>query len=316
MGETIAFPDEYHRLVRAGKKALESHQHIKATKYLKQAVLLEQTFEVNHLLVEALCMNNQFEEALELADQYFAGYFESPERFMEYFHLLLLNRQYLQARHYQIMVLKHRDFPKEVFQETLSELRQLESVVDLVDPEVMHHKRNLLFELDRSMRPVSPRQWQELTRNISLENFESLMAEFLPLVSNPFLRPRVVEELVGLGSGEIMTVKDLYGQLQQVKPSLLQLPEKSPALEIMIRYIEEHLGNQDPILAEGIISEIQAHYVLAYPFNPQDEDPQTWSRSYLMEYQEPSKKITDLNLLYLKIQKEKTTFREIYQQLM
>lgn len=315
MGETIEFPDDYQRLIRAGKKALENRDHLEAVIELKKAAELQDTFEVNHLLVEALSMNNDFKSALELADQRFADYLESPDRFMEYFHLLLLNHQYLQARHYQVMVRKNRDFPQEIFQEALAELQQLEGIVELVDPESFYHKRDLLQKIDASGRPFSPGQWAELTEGLSFEGFQRLTGEFLPTVNNPFLRPRLVEELTQLGSEQLVTVKDLAGRPQQVKPNLLELPEKAPALETMIRYVEEQLGNRDPILAEGVISEIQAHYVLAFPFNPQDEAPLAWSRSYLVEYQEVLNGSLESDLLDPEIQQQKADYRKIYQRL-
>lgn len=285
MGEKVDFPNQYQRLMWQGKKALTEENYLKAVQKFGVAYKMQHSFEGNRLYVESLSRVNDFAKGIRIAEEYFDDYLNSPTSFLQYFHLLLLDHKFLRARKYMRLGRRIAALPSDELQEAWVELDQLESIQHLILPEAVGQKKCLLKRMEDSKQPVRPGEWELLTSEITYWEFNSLMMDYLPTAENPFLRPRIVEELVKLGCDLLIPVKGLNGEVHRVQPNLLQPPEKSPALKRMVQYVEEAIGNLDPILTEAIVSEIQGHYALAFPFTPQDESPVSWAQSYLLDYQ-------------------------------
>lgn len=318
MGEKIAFPNEPERLLILGKKAMAEKDYLLASRQFQKAYELQPSFETNQLWLESLEKQTQFEAALEVAKDYQTEYFLNEDGFQAYFRLLLLSRRFLQARAYLQSGTQQETLAQLDFSELWQQLAQLETVQQLVDPEAIAERRGLLQRINQTFRPISGKDWDFLIQSICFASFESLLENFLPQLQNPFLRPKLVEELVRLRSQRTYQVPDLSGIKQEVRPDQLVLPVASPALREMTGFIEETLGQEDPVMCEAVVAEVKAHFALAFPFAPQEEDPRKWAESYLWESRALFGDETASAELenYQEIQNQKAQLRKIYANLM
>lgn len=317
MGETIQFPDEYQRYLLKANQLMDQGEYLSAASYFERAYRLAPSFAVNYAWVRSLIKQEAFDQALAITDEWYHEYFEHPEGFVVYAQILMLSRRFLKARKY-LLGKKNAGYSDEaVLEELFQQLSQLENVQQLIDPESVLHKRRLLKQLDGAIGAITQNDWDVLTQNITYRSFVSLLGEFLPNVKNPFVRPRLVEELVKLDCGKIFIIQDFEGHERECQPNLLTLPENSETLRKMVRHVEETLGQDDPALSEAIIAEIRAHAAIAFPFLPQDDQPEKWAESYVLEYegmfgnQQAQQELEN----YQEIQKQKQRYRQIFQQL-
>ncbi|KAF1300136.1 MULTISPECIES: hypothetical protein [Enterococcus] len=317
MGDTVKFPDEYQRLLWQGQQLMEKAEYLGAAAAFEKAYQLAPNFD-NHLLwTKALVKLEDFDKVLRIAEDWYEEYFSHRTGFRLYTQTLLLSRRFLKAREYLLIGKKAKKIDNILIEELFQQLQQLENIQQLVDPESVPQKRRLLREFDQAIGPISKNDWDVFTQNVTYLSFLSLIKEFLPIATNPFVRPRLAEELVKLECNKIFVVKSLEGTLQEFQPNLLTLPEKAESLQQMIRHVEETTGQDDPALSAAIVAEIQAHFALAFPFPPQELQPEAWAESYVLEYaamfgnEDANREL----MRYQEIQQEKTRFREFFQQL-
>ncbi|MFC0361046.1 hypothetical protein [Enterococcus canintestini] len=315
MGEKIVFPDELQRIIRLGKKKMAEEEYLSSCQYFKKAYEMEMSFTVNQLYVAALLKLEDFPTALNIAEDFFEEYKKDEETLAQYLRILLLNQQFLVARKtiYQSSLLT-----KEKTHAFMHQVEQLELAVDLLDPENLQQKRQLLKSWDQNKGPVTPNAWAKFQQQLTYPQFVALMQDFLPTSKNNFLRPRLIEELVLLKCDKTITTNSWQDVTMQVELTKLSLPEEIPAYKVMQHYFESEIAAVDVQMAQYCLAELKMDLALTYPFVPFTKNTALWQESYVLQYQQiMGKSIAEKyleELLEVNLQKEK--IRQIYHEIL
>ena len=314
MGQTILFPNDQEREIKLGNLSLEKGDYQEALKHFEKVYEKNPSYELNRQINRCLEKQGAFHQALLLAEEYQERYDCDPEGFNQVFHLYLLDQQFLLARKYWRFANKRAELAMVDFEQAKQELTQLEQVFSFYDPESLHQKREYLLKVNGSQLPLPNQKWEELIKGLPYASFVTIAKEILAKAHNPYLRPRLVEELVKLGYEKELFIQDVKGIKQNCVLKDLVLPENHPALLKMLDYLEANFSQEDPVLLDSIKAEVKAHFALSYPFCPQRKAPEAWAESYWVEYQVALGVQGDLRLEeFDKIQLEKQEWRSLLQ---
>ncbi|MDN6639234.1 MAG: hypothetical protein L0L10_00490 [Tetragenococcus sp.] len=306
MADIIDFPDENKRLLESGNKNMQAQDFLAAKNDFKKLYQQEPIFSYAKKLVTALQHLGDYEGALQLADDHFTAFMNDREGFTEYFHLLLLDTQFL-AAHKLLHNRKKTDFLVQL----RKELNQLENAQEFLSYDLKNAKKKQLAYLDGTLQPIAPQEWQTLIKGISLADFLSICQEYLLEAQNPFIPPKLIEELVQDGA-----TGDVFIDNKKVTLEELPLPEDTEVLRKTLAVVEEEVQD-NPQLKMLIIPEIKAHFALLYPFLPDKNQAVDWAQSYILEYQAMFGENIDPKCWgeYQQIQDKKQKLRQIYQSL-
>ncbi|KAF1306037.1 hypothetical protein [Candidatus Enterococcus willemsii] len=305
MTEIFSFPDEPQRLWINGNKKMEEQEFLAAKEDFLQLYQLEPTFRHCRKVVSVLQMLGEFSAALDFAEDYFDHFLAEEAAFVEYVHLLLLDEQYLFA---------HRLLHQAPFEtsQLVNELQQLEQMQEWMAVDHQQIKWQQLLRWDQSKSPIPQKAWHKWIKGMSLNNFFQLCQDYVALRKNPFILPKLIEELVRDGAQQSIQIDEQVIDLATLK-DLDQMP--------IFQRIKQAVENQqlkDPQMKEMLLTEINAHFALMYPLLPPEVDAQKWADSYVLEYQswfgdEVAQKELEN---YATIQAKKQQIREIYQGLL
>lgn len=312
MGEKIVFPDELQRNIRLAKKAMEQKEFLTSVTYLQKAYGMEMSFEINQLYTEALLKSEDFKSALQIAQDFAVEYQKTATTITTYVRILLLNQQFLTARK---LVIQNSLLTKEQKKTLTQQIKQLELAIDLLDPESLQVKRQLLNQWDESLMPIITADWEVFVGQLTYPQFIGLMQDFLPKCRNNFLRPRLVEELVLLGCDKVIRCARWDNTIATINLKELKLPEEVPAYQKLKTYFETEIAATDIQLANYCLTELSAQLAVTYPFVPFTDDLKRWEQSYILEYQAMmgnNKAVAGLEKL-ADITKQKEKIRQIYQ---
>jgi len=306
MADIINFPDENKRLLESANKKMQKQDYLAAKKDFQQLYQQTPTYTYAKKLVTVLQHLDDYTAALALADEHFNAFINDADGFVRYFHLLLLDTQFL-AAHKLLFYEKKQD----QFFALKEELTQLENAQSLLSDDLIKAKSRHLDALDKMQKPIAPRDWQELIKGISLPDFLMICQKYLKSAQNPFIPPKLVEELVKVGATGEVTIDN-----KKVELSQLPLPEEAEVLDKTIAVIEEEVQD-NPQLEDLIIPEVKAHFALLYPFLPDKKCAVDWAQSYILEYKAMFGEDISTRQLddYQKIQEKKKKIRQIYQKL-
>lgn len=304
MADIINFPEENKRLLENGNKKLQAQDFLAAKNDFNQLYQQNPTFFYAKKLVTALRNLGDYSGALQLADDHFTAFMNDTESFIEYFHLLLLDAQFLAAHK-----LLHYSSHTEKRAELKDELAQLEKTQALLSADIKIAKKKQLARLDKIKKPIPPQEWQTLVKEITLDDFLSICQAYLPESHNPFIPPKLIEELVQAGAiGEVAV------DHKNIHLDDLPLPEEAEVLQRTLTIVDEEVQDY-PQINTLIIPEIKAHFAFMYPFLPEVDQAEDWAESYILEYkamfgEEVSDKQWDY---YQNIQEKKQEIRHTYQ---
>lgn len=309
MAEMIPFPDKEAQLFASGTRKMLAQDYLAAKKDFEALYDLNPSFEGAQQLVEVYRLLGDFEGALFYAQEYEAKYLAQTDLFESYIHLLLLDTQYL----YVHRLLKN--YPNEKLEK---DLIQLETAQEFIGAHDLQIKEQLFENWSHLRQPILGAKWKKWLKGLSLSRFIHLTNKYLPTTTNPFLLPKVIEELVYCGVKETIGVKNIFGQFEEINLADVKLLNQSPQLALFLQLINDVWANDDLQLAEGIAMEGQAHFSLLYPFLPTVNEVPDWVESYGLEYKGmfgDEQAMLQLND-YEKIQQIKQKLRELYQELM
>ncbi|MHC5267715.1 hypothetical protein ACYSNO_00810 [Enterococcus sp. LJL98] len=308
MSELIPFPEKAEQLSVSGTRKMLAHDYLAAKKDFLLLYEMSPDFTNVQKLVEALRLLGNFEEAVFFAKEYEANYLSEEDTLKDYLRLLLLDGQYLKV--HQLLQIK----PDERLQK---ELLQLEAAQNLIGTNEYDEKKRQLAAWDQKGLPVLGTVWSAWLKRLTLAQLIHLAKIYLVGAQNPFLPPKLIEELLTCGVKEKILMGTLLHKKKQVDISCLSTLEKSRELQLLLQLIAETWENQDPQMAEGIALEAQAHFALLYPFLPPLKEIPAWAESYRLEYlgMFGDEKALETLQSYTEIQKRKQKLREIYQDL-
>lgn len=309
MSEMIPFPDKEAQLLASGTRKMLAQDYLSAKKDFEKLYNFAPSFENVQQLIEVYRLLGDFEIAVFYAQEYEAEYLSNPDFFEQYIHLLLLDKQYLWV---------HRLLKKRPNEKLQKDLIQLETTQEFIAEYDLQLKEQLFAQWGQQKQPIFGKKWESWLKGLSLSRFIYLTKKYLPTIENPFLLPKVVEELVSCGVKETLSFKTIDGRLQAVDLSkILPLPQ-APQMVLFLELAAEAWENKDPQIAEGIAMEGQAHFSLLYPFLPEVSEIPRWIESYSLEYQSMfgNEKALESLKNYRNIQQTKQKLREIYKELM
>lgn len=305
MAEIISFPDEPDRLWTLVQKKIEVNDLLAAKEYLSQLCQLEDKFLYIKKYVSVLQSLGELQQALEIVENHIDSFLNEEEAFSEYIHLLLLDSQFLLA---------HRWLNYTLFDNSqlLMETKQLEQVQELFNSNERKSKLSKLMDWDKKQRPVLSKDWQNWIKNLTKDTFYEICQNYFEQGTNPFLQPKLVEELVQIGEDRELLIGN-----NRIDLSVLPLLEDSIAYKKGLTYIEDYLSTEIQI-SEMVLAEFSAHFALMYPFLPKVEEMKQWVNSYFLEYQGMfgDEEALEELIFYDSIQEKKQAIREIYQTLL
>ncbi len=97
MGDITQFPDQYDRLIRMGKVALNQQNWQQACDHFEAAYQLEQTLSANLLWSSALIEAGDPQTALTIVEEQQADYLQQTDLVRFYLALLLNNHRFITA---------------------------------------------------------------------------------------------------------------------------------------------------------------------------------------------------------------------------
>lgn len=285
MGNTIRFPEPYDRLVYRADKAVEQKEWLQAKKFYQDASAIKSSYSLNRKLVYCYQQLGSYADALFLAQDFLPEYLKNEQGFSQYEQLLILDTQYLRA-HNWLQKGKEIGVDQASIKQHQEELSLLEQAHAFFEQDLLTEKKREFLVFDKAYQPVSSIHWTAFIKGITKAAFVQWMHESLFAVKNPFLKPKLIEELVKLKVPEVFTVKDYTETIRKIIPAELVLPEASFCLQMMTKEITEQLGQDDPILAENILMEIRGHLAIGFPTYPEKDEILLWIQSYLADYAE------------------------------
>lgn len=309
MSEMIPFPEKEQQLFASGTRKMLAKDYLSAKKDFETLYALSPTFENVQPLVEVYRLLGDYEGATFYTQEYEAFYLETKELFEQYVHLLLLDSRYLYV---------HRLLQKIPNEKLQNDLIQLETTQEFIGAYDLQIKEQLFVQWSNERKPVIGKKWEKWLKGLSLSRLIYFSKKYLPSVKNPFLLPKVVEELVFCGVKESLTFKTISGSLEEVHLSELKPLNETPQMALFLRLVAEQWENDDPQVAEGIVMEGQGHFSLLYPFLPALDQVSAWVDSYSLEFKGmfgDEEALQRLNS-FQTIQQTKQKLRKIYQELM
>lgn len=276
MSEMIQFPDKKRQLQGNATRKMLAHDYLAAKKDWLMLYELEPNFEVLSPLVETLRLLGDFEGAIAFASEYEWAYLSSEETLVDYAHLYLLDGQY---------IFVHRLLTKYPNERLESELLQLEMAQDILGETDYDYHARQLTKWDAQLAPIGGKIWQNWLRKMTLNGFINLIKDYWGQLKNPFILPKLVEELIACGVKEQIKVYSIFKGEQVLDLATCPLFHDAPALSELLRLVDETWSNRDPQIAEAITIEVHAHFALLYPFLPLLEEISDWEKSYRYEYE-------------------------------
>lgn len=304
MTDILPFPNDIERLRNTASKKMEQEEYLSAKNLFVQLYQLAPSFEHCRKLVEATRLTGDFSLALEYAEDYAENFLTNQESFTDYVHLLVLDAQYLAAHR----LLSLTSFPTDELNE---ELKKVEQAQDWLN-EGSLAKFQQLNKWEASMQPIPVIEWRLWEKGFTKNAFSEICRDYLSDAKNPFVVPKLVEALVQLGVTETLVVQGKDVNLSQLKPV-----EQTTVFQHAMAYLKKQNLKQIQ-LEEMVLTELNAHFALMYPFLPEEKEVIKWVDSYIIEYQSLfSEEITTSELEhYAKIQAKKQELRLIFQTLL
>ncbi|TWW13972.1 hypothetical protein LABALGNA3A7_02160 [Dellaglioa algida] len=97
MPDIIPFPGQEKQNYQLAKKAIIEQNYQLATQLFTKNYIGHRSFKTNKLLVNALVLDEQFDEALAIADEFYGEYLKRGDQFAIYINILLKNNKFIQA---------------------------------------------------------------------------------------------------------------------------------------------------------------------------------------------------------------------------
>lgn len=302
MADVLKFPEAYGRLLASGKKKLSAKEYLAAKKDFLQAYELSMNFESCRLVVVAMRELGEVEDALTFMEDHLDEFLSDHEGIETYGRLLLLNQKYLSV---------HRLLKNDPSQKNLQQaLDQIERAQVWLDHATIYEKEKQLCQMAHSQKPIDKKAWQNLTTGVSLVDFKKICERVLADVANPFLAPKIFEELVRDGATGTIDFKKEHIDLAE-----LWVLQEMPAFKAALTTLENEAC--DPQVLDLAQAELTGHFALLYPILPDQAEAKQWARSYLLEigalFGTKTKAATLIN--YPEIQEKKAKLRQIYQEI-
>lgn len=264
--------EQVKRLAKA-KELLEKKNWSQASVILENLYQTSADIEINHLLVEALYMDQQYKLAQQYADEYQASFLATLELYKLMVALMLQNHQFIFARQFALVSENSQWVAiaiDEIEQHEQSDLTNLAITVKLITQQFYHLGDENFNEQKRRF---------ELGYQLPMAQYV-MGAKFLlrDPFTNPVIRASILQVLQQLHFDETVKVYWLDEQEHEVNCQKLIPIDKNDRVIGVLDAFEQKLGQEDPIALQMLSQEFQLQMVFCYPFiNSVVTDSDKWA---------------------------------------
>lgn len=256
----------------------QAQQAFKSEDYAQAASLLEtvygeiQTVQLNHLLVEALYMHEEYARARSFADEFLDSYLTTDTDYRFLLTLLLRVHEFILAH----------EIVASIDDESLQEIGT--DMISGAEAEASQSMKTTLTTVAKQFYHMTDYQPSEQQRRfqaalkLPLADFEK-GAQFLLL--DPYLHPlfmvSILEVLQRVGMATPVSFRWLDDATHKVVPKDLVPLTKLPSYQAVQTQLKQQLASEDPVAYTLISQELRLQLTLAYPFLDRVvTDPAAW----------------------------------------
>lgn len=240
------------------------------------------TFEINYRLVTALFVDEQYQLAASYADDFLLNYLESEPDFRMVVALAVQNQNFVYAQ--QLAMLWDEG---SVQNDVLEEIRAAEdrARVDMANT-FQTIARQFYHLSDYSI--TEQRDRYESARHLPVAEF--IVGAFYLLIdpyATPIIRATLLEDLQKLRVSDPVQYRWLDDNLYTIQLDELPLLTDSEIFEEIADYLDEKVGQDDPIALEMLAQQVRFELTLLYPrVNDVVTDPEGWVEASVDQYYE------------------------------
>ncbi|WP_413525959.1 hypothetical protein [Latilactobacillus curvatus] len=282
MGDITQFPDQYDRLIRMGKVALNQQNWQQACDHFEAAYQLEQTLSANLLWASALIEAGDPQTALTIVEEQQADYLQQTDLVRFYLALLLNNHRFITAN--QVWeALRHATIAPQVIKTLRMMITAAELEYQANHQAAIQKQAEGLYNL--TAHPLAGQlamltQAEQLPRNV-------YVTSITPILTNPyshaFVKTTVIETLVQLNIEQLVTMQ-WFEQTKTFVPADIQLMEESPTFNAVLAALNEQLATEDPILLAQVMADVEMGFAYLYPFEAEIMyNPTEWAQAWLKQ---------------------------------
>lgn len=282
MGDITQFPDQYDRLIRMGKVALNQQNWQQACDHFEAAYQLEQTLSANLLWASALIEAGDPQTALTIVEEQQADYLQQTDLVRFYLALLLNNHRFITAN--QVWeALRHATIAPQVIKTLRMMITAAELEYQANHQAAIQKQAEGLYNL--TAHPLAEQlamltQAEQLPRNV-------YVTSITPILTNPyshaFVKTTVIEMLVQLNIEQLVTMQ-WFEQTKTFVPADIQLMEESPTFNAVLAALNEQLATEDPILLAQVMADVEMGFAYLYPFEAEIMyNPTEWAQAWLKQ---------------------------------
>lgn len=305
MGDKIEFPFNNEMYLKQAAFFIEKDDYEQALKYVEKVYETDQSYPINEFLTLILFTLEQYEQALDIANEFKDLYLENEHQALMYTMLLIKNHKFLEA---EVIIQNHRT---ESFlflnQEWENVERELNLERELVNFEIEMKRK----EIKNKLSQISNYSLMEQTKIIEdarLLTLDDLQEVAVQIFNNPFIAGNIsrafLEVLIEMGDENYYTFS-WFNQTKKICPKHLSLFNQLPIIQEMDDILEVKL-QKNPSLFEVIKAEIINDLLLLYPFVEETiTDYDYWVSLYIAQFDDSDQNQSKLTPSSL--EKEKLT---------
>ncbi|MDG2976717.1 hypothetical protein [Latilactobacillus curvatus] len=282
MGDITQFPDQYDRLIRMGKVALNQQNWQQACDHFEAAYQLEQTLSANLLWASALIEAGDPQTALTIVEEQQADYLQQTDLVRFYLALLLNNHCFITAN--QVCeALRHATIAPQLIKTLRMMITAAELEYQANHQAAIQKQAEGLYNL--TAHPLAGQlamltQAEQLPRNVYVTSITSILTN---PYSHAFVKTTVIETLVQLNIEQLVTMQ-WFEQTKTFVPADIQLMEESPTFNAVLAALNEQLATEDPILLAQVMAYVEMGFAYLYPFEAEIMyNPTEWAQAWLKQ---------------------------------
>ena len=268
----------YDDFVIKAKTAINNNMLDQALDSLISAYQLQQTIEVNHLLVTVLMAQNQYQEAQVYANEYFDSYLDNKEDVQLYLSLILHNHYFLNAWELLTWLPEkwQLTFTKKI-QEAESNYRDTQAqTIKMIARHFYHLSDGELADQQKRLMAAN-----KLPRDEYVMGAKFILRDpFLPQMS----RVSILDQLRRIDVSETVMFLDLTETLVPVVPNHLQDIMHDKTYQKIIDALSDYEKELGPDMIHGLGEQVKLLLMLAYPdLTLVVEDTKSWVAGLVAE---------------------------------
>ncbi|PWG00683.1 type I restriction endonuclease subunit R [Levilactobacillus bambusae] len=269
------------QLEREGREAFEREDWSLASANFEALYEKQQTEQNNHLLVEALYLDQRYQAAQQYAADFVTTYLTDHALFNLLISLLVHNHRFIEAREMAMDPVVHQDWLPAALQEIQDGERVAKSEM-----------KETIQTVSRQFYHLSDQSFSEQKRRfdaalaLPLDNY-LVGAKYLLLdpFLHPLLRSSLLEVLQQLQYQEEIELLWLDEQRHKIGGQQLPLLGSISSVQAVNDEIQRRLGHDDPMAEQMITQQAQLEMMYLYPFNDRVvTDPQLWVDRLIQKY--------------------------------